>query len=305
VPKLLLAVALLWWQEVSWAVARATEISANKAGRWSFTALALGHVAGRVPWDLIAMLPRWKMAARAISASSFYNKVGAVVYWVVWGASSSPMSPACRGGEGRDRHGRGAVARELLLAGRGGEEEKRRCPAFLALRWWRSFLLGRKLVAAFSAPLSCGRGGRLREEKRSAVALLLPQRDGGVQRTCAPEADGAPKRRRFAVAILCGKSRYGLNGPCIVFLQARVPNRRIFFDRPREFIAGEAPSGLFPGGNVGSRRRRSCICGGKDQGPDCFQSFCSRVLFVFAEALSVISWFVRGLSAYCIDRFDY
>jgi hypothetical protein len=83
------------------------------------------------------------------------------------------------------------------------------------------------------------------------------------------------------------------------FLQAGVPSRRIFLDLTMGFMAGTAPSGLFPGGGVDPLAWVPSRCGGEDQGPDhVFYAF-SRVFSVKVIALSFIPPFLRGLAVIC------
>ena len=100
--------------------------------------------------------------------------------------------------------------------------------------------------------LPCGRGGRQEGKKRMVAGRFPLQRDVGVQQRCTLEADlGAPKRRQPIAGAILGvwsRSWHGRDGQCIFFLQMW----RIFIDREMGSIAGDAPSGKFPGGGAGA-----------------------------------------------------
>jgi len=118
----------------------------------------------------------------------------------------------------------------------------------------------------------------------------------GTQPVWVPHAvvlGGAPKRRHRRAAVTFGEwSRFVLGStscPCSFFLQAFVPLRRIFMDLDAGVLAIYTPSGV-----RGARIRRLAV-GGEDEGPDCFCSFLSKVLFVKSEDLIVISFLFEVL----------
>jgi hypothetical protein len=78
-----------------------------------------------------------------------------------------------------------------------------------------------------------------------------------------------------------------------------VPLRRIFLDLTLGFMAGTAPSGLFPGGGGDPHECASSNCGGEAQGPDRVFGLCSGVSSVKVAALSFILPFPRGLPVIC------
>ena len=70
---------------------------------------------------------------------------------------------------------------------------------------------------------------------------------------------------------------------------------RIFFDFGLGSTVGVAPSGLLPGGDVGTYAWRSLNYDGEDPWHDHVFSFGLRVLCVKHEALVVISYISMGL----------
>jgi hypothetical protein len=119
-----------------------------------------------------------------------------------------------------------------------------------------------------------GRGGEGLRFNSSSSCVRAEMLDG-VVRPSAPEAayHGVPKRRPISVASICGTWSHSLLGSSSLFLQAGVPSQRIFLDLTTGFMAGTAPSGLFPGGGVDPHVCASSSCGGEAQGPD--RIFCS------------------------------
>jgi hypothetical protein len=73
------------------------------------------------------------------------------------------------------------------------------------------------------------------------------------------------------------------------------PNGRIFLGFLAGSIAGDAPSGLFPGGDDGARAWMLLECGGEGQGLDCFSNFCLRVFSAKCVPLSANTLYLRGM----------
>jgi hypothetical protein len=157
-------------------------------------------------------------------------------------------------------------------------------------------------VPRSGAAVSCpaGRGGEGMRFSSSSSCVRAEKLDG-VGRLSAPEAacQGVPKRRPMSVAATCGAWSHSLLGSPSLFLQAGVPSRRIFFDLTTGFMAGTAPSGLFPGGGVDPHACASSSCGREAQGPDRVFCLLSRVSSVKVTALYFIPPFLRGLSVIC------
>jgi hypothetical protein len=77
-----------------------------------------------------------------------------------------------------------------------------------------------------------------------------------------------------------------------------VPSRRIFLDLTTGFMAGTAPSGLFPDGGVDPHVCASSSCCGEAQGPDRVFCLLSRVSSVKVTDLSFIPLFSGGYLYY-------
>jgi hypothetical protein len=152
--------------------------------------------------------------------------------------------------------------------------------------------------AAVSPP--AGRGGEGTRANSSSSCVRAEKLDG-VGRLSAPEAayQGVPKRRPMPVAATCGAWSHSLLGSPSFFLQAGVPSRRIFLDLTLGFMAGTAPSGLFPGGGGDPHACASNNCGGAAQGLDRVFGLLSRVSSVKVTASSFIPPFPRGLLVIC------
>ena len=140
--------------------------------------------------------------------------------------------------------------------------------------------------------ISCCRGGR-------GPCLLL---GFGVEAAIC----GVPKRWRCAAAVIFGRRGHSLLGcyghRAFFFQVAREPKGKIFIDLGEGSMAGDAPSGLFPGGGAGSGASRSIGGGAECGGPDCFLPIFSRVSSVKVQSLSKIPLLGRGLDVKCNHR---
>jgi len=277
------------------------------------------------PWSWIWHILRWFLEAplrrSEAAASSTKPGISAIkapsscsVFWF----SAMLLLPllAGRGGEGEGSSGRvGAMFLERwgVPSAQALRRGARASPAGLSdvLPWWEAsdFALQVRLPSNkrfHHRPCSPLGDGLL-------VFLLLAGRggegeDGGPvaaawTRQVFPEAApcGAPKlrrsRRRYPRPERPLHARL-YSSPFFLMAKtthrsAQGPNRKSSFGFSMGFTTGIAPSGLFPGGDAGSRAWKP-LSGGEDEGLDRVFTFYFRVLSDYLQALSVIPLVHRG-----------
>ena len=210
---------------------------------------------------------------------------------------------AGRGGGGEKRSAGARRAAPLVLAGRGGEEDKRisATPLPLLRAGWRCPWRRE----APPTPRSCCRGG-----SRALGAGGSP-----LRRPVRAAISELPKRRRRTPPLSMAFDAILCSGVKIIrrSSSSTTPSRqdratvlawKQLEDLSPGSIFNTAPSGKFPGGGVVSRAARSLSGGGEDLGLDCFFTFSPRVLFVKIVALSYASHKGRGLDENCIPPTD-
>jgi hypothetical protein len=196
---------------------------------------------------------------------------------------------AGHGGEGEGRCSP-CHAVELLLAGRGGEEERPSCVFSLEEQRPRYLSLALSLTSSWASllPPPCGRGDR-QEGERPGV-----RRSGARRHTCERvvlTSSEAHYRRQISSGGVLRRRYHWPRGPLrtsegtapgsIYFLQAQVLKGKIF-NLGVVIHPGGGPSGLVPGVAVSDHGPRfNHRCGG-EEGPDCF-------VFYLSGFLSVIS----------------